>query len=538
MTRREFLQSAVVAGATSAESVVASDSGATVRSPTPAFELDEFTIAHLQKAMETGQYTSRQLVEKYSERIDALDRRGPSLRHVLEINPDAGAIADERDAERKAGKSLGPLHGVPILLKDNLDTADRMTTTAGSLALEGSIAPRDSFVARKVRQAGAVLLGKANLSEWANFRSTHSSSGWSGRGGQGKNPYALDRTPSGSSSGSAGAVASNFCAAAVGTETDGSIVSPSSCCSVVGIKPTVGLVSRSGIIPISHTQDTAGPIARTVEDAATLLTAIAGSDPDDDATAASDEHRERDYTRFLDKDGLKGARLGILRDGSLGLGPPSEKVLAASIEAMKSQGAVVIDPVEIPDLGKLGDPELNVLLYEFKAGLNAYLSRLGPKSPVRSLEELIAFNEHHRDPEMPFFGQELFETAQKKAGLDAADYREALDKCRQISRHNGLDAAMEKHKLDALVAITSGPPILIDLVNGDYSTGGSSTLAAVAGYPAITVPAGYAFGLPIGISFFGRAWSEPTLIKLAYAFEQATKVRRPPTFAATAELHE
>ena len=527
MTRREFLRT------TAAAAAAAPARGA--ESNIPPFELEEKTIAQLSAGMQSGQYTSRQLVEEYSRRIEALDRRGLMLRHVLEINPDAPAIADSLDAERKHGKVRGPLHGVPILVKDNLDTADRMTTTAGSLVLEGSIAPRDAFIVKKLRDAGAVLLGKANLSEWANFRSTHSSSGWSSRGGQGRNPYALDRNPSGSSSGSAGAVAASYCAAAVGTETDGSIVSPSSYCSCVGIKPTVGLLSRSGIIPISHTQDTAGPIARSVEDAAILLSALAGSDPDDDATRAADSHAKTDYRKFLKKDGLKGARIGVARSETFGFGPPSDKILAGAISAIKSEGAQVVDPVEFPDLKKLEEAELTLMLYEFKAGINAYLARRGAGTPARSLEELIAFNERHREQTMPYFGQEIFEMAQKKGPLDAPEYTKARDQCRVLVRDK-LDAALEGHQLDALVCITAGPPILIDLVNGDYSSGGSSTLAAIPGYPSITVPAGYSFGLPVGISFTGRAFSEPALIRLAYAFEQVTHVRRPPRFLATADL--
>jgi amidase len=532
MTRREFMHRAVVVGAATAAASDAPAAGE--QASVPSFELLEITIAQLRRAMDSGEQTSKSVVEKYLERIEALDRKGPTLRHVLETNPEAIRLAEAADAERKQGKPLGALHGIPILIKDNIDTADRMTTTAGSLALEGSMATADAFIVRKLREAGAILLGKANLSEWANFRSTHSSSGWSGRGGQAKNPYALDRNPSGSSSGSAGAVAANCCAAAVGTETDGSIVSPAYCCSCVGIKPTVGLLSRAGIIPISKTQDTAGPIARTVEDAAILLGAMAGVDPRDEATAASEGHTHSDYTQYLKKDGLKGTRIGVARSEAFGLSPPSEKVLAHSVAALKDEGAEIIDPVAFPVLEKLENNELTVMLYEFKEGLNAYLAGLPPQIAVRSLEQLIEFNEKHADRSMPFFGQELFHKAQAKGALDSDEYKQSLAKCGEVAK--AIDAAMDQHQLDALALITGGPPILIDLVNGDYSSGGSSTLAAVARYPSITVPAGYVHGLPVGLSFVGRAFSEPTLIRLAYAFEQVTKVRRAPNFLPTAEL--
>jgi len=523
---------AMVAGAASTSAAHAGEHDDHTR--VPDFELAETTIPKLHASLDSGEQTSRSLVEKYLARIEALDRKGPVLRHVLETNPDALRLADEADAERKGGKPRGPLHGIPIIVKDNIDTADRMTTTAGSLALEGSVAPADAFIARRLRKAGAILLGKANLSEWANFRSTHSSSGWSGRGGQGKNPYALDRQPSGSSSGSAGSVAANYCAAAVGTETDGSIVSPACFCSLVGIKPTVGLLSRSGIIPISKTQDTAGPMARTVEDAAILLGAMAGADPRDPATAAVEGHVQQDYTRFLNKDGLKGARIGVARSGTFGLGPPSQKVLAHALAAMKSEGAEIIDALPFPVLEKLENAELNVMLYEFKEGLNAYLASLPQNAAVRSLDQLIEFNDKHADRSMPYFGQELFHQAQKKGSLDSPEYKQSLEKCGEVAKT--IDAAMDQHQLDALVTITAGPAILIDLVNGDYSSGGSSTLAAVARYPTITVPAGYVHGLPVGLSFVGRAFSEPVLIWLAYAFEQATNVRRPPRFLPTADL--
>jgi amidase len=502
--------------------------------PVEAFELDELTIADLQKRMASGADSSRSLVEKYARRIEALDRQGPSLRAVLEINPDALAIAESLDAERKAGKIRGPLHGIPVLIKDNIATADRMRTTAGSLALEEAKAAADSHVASRLREAGAVILGKANLSEWANIRSTHSSSGWSGRGGQCRNPYALDRNPSGSSSGSGAAAAASLCAVAVGSETDGSIVSPSNNCGLVGIKPTVGLVSRAGIIPISHTQDTAGPMCRTVSDAAILLSALAGADPNDPSTRGA--RTEPDYTRFLDPKALQGARIGVPRKGLYGQSPAADRIAEAALAEMKKQGAVIVDPADIETVDEFaGSNEIEVLLYELKADLNAYLAALA-STPARTLKDLIDFNEKNRDREMPFFGQELFVRAQAKGPLTDKAYRKALEKDFKISRKDGIDKTMDKHKLDALVAPTSCPATLIDLVNGDYGVNGSSTIPAVAGYPDITIPAGFDHGLPVGLSFFGRAWSESKLISIAYAFEQATRHRQPPRFLVTAEL--
>lgn len=502
------------------------------------FELEEATIAQLQKRMESGAETARSLASKYLARIDALDRRGPELRSVLEVNPDAMPIAEALDAERRGGRVRGPLHGIPILIKDNIGTADRMTTTAGSLALEGTIAPADAFVARRLRDAGAILLGKTNLSEWANFRSTHSSSGWSGRGGQCRNPYALDRNPSGSSSGSGAAAAANLCAAAVGSETDGSVVSPSNNCCLVGIKPTLGLVSRSGIVPIAHSQDTAGPMARTVADAAILLAALAGADPADAATRESAGHGPPDYSRALSPGDLTGARIGVPRKGLFGQSAPADRLVEAAIADLKRLGAVLVDPADIDSVGEVDKSEFEVLLYEFKADLNAYLAGLPsrPGDRPRTLAELIAFNEKNHDREMPFFGQEIFLQAEKKGPLTDKAYRNALEKDRRLSRKEGIDRTMDRHRLDALVAPTSGPASLIDLVNGDYGPGGCSTLPAVAGYPHVTVPAGYAFGLPVGVSFFGRPWSEPVLIRIASAYEQATKHRRPPGFPATAQI--
>jgi amidase len=495
----------------------------------PAFELDEATVEQLQQWMQAGRYTSRQLVDLYLARIDRIDRSGPMLRSVIETNPDARTIADALDAERKARGPRGPLHGIPILIKDNIDTADRMMTTAGSLALEGSIAARDAFLVERLRSAGAVVLGKTNLSEWANFRSTKSSSGWSGRGGQTKNPYALDRNPCGSSSGTGAAIAANLAAIGVGTETDGSIVCPSSANGLVGIKPTVGLISRSGIIPISHSQDTAGPMARTVADASILLTAMAGVDARDAATKAS-AGKAAGSAMSLSAGALQGARIGVARKRYFGYSPAADAVIEAAIADMKARGAVIVDPADIPTGSTIDDCELDILLYEFKAGLNAYLGALGPATRVRSLKDLIAFNEREKAREMPFFGQELFVMAEKKGTLTSPAYRRARSACQARARALGIDAVMTRLRLDALVAPTGSPAWPTDLLNGDHFLGASSTPAAVAGYPSITVPAGFVHGLPIGLSFIGRAWTDQKLIALAFAFEQATKHRRPPKF--------
>jgi amidase len=503
--------------------------------PASSFEIEELTVGELQDGLKAGRLTARSLVERYLERIEKLDRpqgSGPAVNSVIEVNPDALRIADDLDRERRQRGPRRPLHGIPVLIKDNVGTRDRMMTTAGSLALAGSLAPRDSFVARRLREAGAVILGKTNLSEWANFRSSHSTSGWSGRGGLTRNPYALDRNACGSSSGSGAAVSANFCAVAVGTETDGSIVCPSSANGIVGIKPTVGLVSRTGIIPISHTQDTAGPMARTVADAALLLGALAGIDPDDSATQASRGKAHADYTGFLDPQGLNGARLGVARK-FFGFNDAVDRLMEDALAEMKRQGAVLVDPADIPTQGKFEKSEFDVLLYEFKADLNAYLASLGPAAPARTLEDLITFNEKNRDREMPYFGQDIFTKAQAQGPLTDKAYLDALAADGKLSREEGVDAVMDKFHLDALVAPTAGPAWLTDLVNGDHDSGGSSTPAAVAGYPNINVPAGFVFGLPVGLSFFGRAYSEPTLIRIAYAFEQATRARRPPRLLPT-----
>ncbi len=537
MDRRDFVASTIVSSLAAALGTVTFPSMASAQ-PTllPAdVALVELGVAEAQAQMTRGTLTSRDLTAAYLERIAAIDQAGPNLRAVIEQNPDALAIAAARDAERTRGVVRGPLHGIPVLIKDNIDTADRMQTTAGSLALVGKPAPRDAHVAEKLRAAGAVILGKTNLSEWANFRSTRSTSGWSGRGGQTRHPYVLDRNPCGSSSGTGAAIAASLATVGIGTETDGSIICPSSISGLVGLKPTVGLVSRAGIIPISASQDTAGPMTRTVADAAAVLTAIAGVDARDPATAAAAGHIAADYTAFLDPQALKGARIGVARNMA-GFHPAVDAMFDQALVALRAAGAVLVDPADVPTVGKYDDAEFDVLLYEFKDGLNAYLALRGDTVTPRTLEDLIAYNLAHRHTEMPWFGQEQMESAQKKGPLTDAAYRDALEKCRRLSRDEGLDAVMTTHTLDAIIAPSNGPSWPIDLVNGDRYSGGNSSVAAVAGYPSITVPAGSVGPLPLGVSFIGRAWSEGRLLALAYAFEQATKARRAPQFLPTMPL--
>lgn len=489
----------------------------------------EASVADLQAAMQAGRLSAVAITQAYLARIKAIDQAGPRINSVIELNPDALAIAAMRDQERRQGATRGPLHGIPVLLKDNIATADKMETTAGSLALIGAKPPRDAFLVSRLREAGAVILGKTNLSEWANIRSTRSTSGWSARGGLTKNPYALNRNTSGSSSGSGAAIAASMAAVAVGTETDGSITSPSSVNGLVGIKPTLGLISRSGVIPIAHSQDTAGPMTRTVADAALLLTAMAGVDARDPATEAS-RGKAADYTKFLDVNGLQGARLGVARK-MFGGHDRVQALMESALAVMRAKGATLIE-VEIPHTDKYGDSELEVLLYELKADLNAYLADL-TQSPVRTLKEIIAFNEKNNLKEMPHFGQELFIQAEAKGGLDSPAYREALANNLRYSRAEGIDAVMREHRLEALIAPTGGPAWLTDFINGDHYSGSFTTPAAVAGYPHVTVPAGQISGLPVGLSFVAGAWQEATLIRLAYAFEQATRHRQAPTYRAT-----
>jgi amidase len=544
LDRKKLLKMGAAAAATPAVAgVLAEHAGADGRRRVPAHDLEEVTIAELQEAMEDGDLNARMLVRGYLARIRAIDFHGPKLNAVIELNPDALQIARELDRERKNGNVRGALHGIPILLKDNIDTGDKMQTTAGSLGLVGAPAPRDSTVAAKLREAGAVILGKTNLSEWANFRSMHSSSGWSGRDGQTRNPYVLDRNPCGSSSGSGAAPSANLTAASIGTETDGSIVCPASINSVVGIKPTVGLVSRAGVVPIAASQDTVGPYGRTVADAAAVLGALASKTPDP-RDAATNDNRDKvftDYTQFVDATGLKGARIGVARNGVSGYSEETDRVFDAAIEAIKAAGATVVD-ADIPTIEQInaGAEEITVLIFEFKRDLNAYLAtRSGV--PITSLSSAIAFNLAHAEQELKWFGQEWFEIAEALTDIinggtiTMEKYLAALAAARKLGGPDGIDAALNHAtgRLDALIAPTASPAWPIDLVNGDHFLGASSSPAAIAGYPLVAVPAGDAFGLPVGITFMGTAFSEPTLIKLASGFENATKARKTPQFLTT-----
>ena len=538
LSRRSVLQTTLL-GTASVTLAPALSRGRALPSAAPAssvkpFQFDEATISDLQSRMKSGAFSAHSLTAAYLARIEEIDRSGPGLNSVIEVNPEALAIAEALDKERKQKGPRGPLHGIPVLIKDNIDTADRMQTTAGSLALVGSRPAQDSGVARKLREAGAIILGKTNLSEWANIRSSHSTSGWSGRGGLTKNPYATDRNACGSSSGSGAATSANLCTVAVGSETDGSIVCPSSANGIVGIKPTLGLISRAGIIPIAHSQDTAGPMARTVRDAAILLGVLAGSDPRDAATADADGKKQRDYTQFLDPNGLSGARIGVARK-YFGFSDAVDELMNRVLAEMKTAGAVIVDPADLESHGKFHDTELLVLMYELKADLKVYLAS-SPDAQVHSLADVIAFNERNRDKEMPYFEQDLFLKAQEKGPLTDKEYVAALAANHSLSREHGIDGVMDKFHLDAVVGPTGGPAWLTDLANGDHSVGGSSNASAVAGYPNINVPAGFVFGLPVGISFFGRAWSEPALLKIAYGFEQMVKVRKTPEFLPSIKI--
>lgn len=539
LSRRRFLRYTTTAGALAAGSpaltaLAGGDpamaaAGGTAATGVPSFKWEEATIAELQAALEAGTLTARRLVEAYIHRIRQIDLSGVQLNSVIEINPDALAIADRLDRERRSQGPRGPLHGIPIVVKDNFATDDQMETTAGSLALLGSRVPRDAFVVKGLRDAGAVILGKANLSEWANFRSLQSSSGWSGRAGQCLNPYVLDHNPCGSSSGSGAAVSANLAAATLGTETDGSIVCPSSTNGVVGIKPTLGLTSRSGVVPIAHSQDVTGPICRTVADAATVLGAMTGVDARDPATAESQGHSFKDYRQFLDPNGLRGARVGVWREGVFGVSPEADAIAEAAISQMSRLGATVVDPADIPNVNDVFDPEFTVLLFEFKADVAKYLSELSNTS-MRTLADLIAFNDAHADQEMRWFGQEIFLLAEQTTGLDDPGYKAALQTSKQLMQ-DAINGVLSRFDLDAIVSLTGSPAWTTDLVNGDHFLTASSTPAAVAGFPNVTVPAGFAFGeLPVGINFIGTQWAEPTLIKLANGFEQGTKARHAPKF--------
>jgi len=542
ISRRSFLKASGTAGAAGAlasAGTVAGAAGAMAATDhdVPSFPFEEATIAELQAAMASGRLSSRRLTHAYLRRIRQIDLSGIQLNSVIEVNPDALDIARELDAERRQGKVRGPLHGIPILVKDNFATRDRMETTAGSLALLGAEVPRDAFVIRRLRRAGAVILGKANLSEWANFRSTQSSSGWSGRAGQCLSPYVLDHNPCGSSSGSGTATAANLAAVSLGTETDGSIVCPSSHNALVGIKPTLGLTSRSGVVPLAHSQDVTGPMARTVTDAAIVLGAMTGVDPRDPATADSKGHSYRDYRRFLDPNGLRGARIGVWREGVFGASPEADVIGEAAIADLRRLGATVVDPTDIPGVDDIGGPEFTVLLCEFKDDIAAYLSELRD-TDMRTLADLIAFNEANAERELRWFGQEIFLQAEATGGTADPAYAEALATSKRLAQE-GIDQTLDRFDLDAIFSLTASPPWTTDLVNGDHFLLGSSTPAAVAGYPNITVPAGFSFGeLPVGVNFIGRRWAEPTLLKLAYGYEQGTHHRHAPRFVPTLGVKE
>ncbi len=528
--RRDFLQKSMASAAVLLGAACSSKQ----RPKDEPFELEEATVATLRERLQTGQESASSLVEKYLARIKSIDRAGPRINSIIEVNPDALAIAQRLDAERSVGQIRGPLHGIPIVIKDNIDTSDRMMTTAGSLALVGAKPLADAPLVTALRNAGVVILAKTNMTEWAHFRSwTNATSGWSGRGGLTLNPYVLDRSTSGSSSGTAAAVACNLAAIGVGTDTYGSIVLPSSCCGLVGIRPTVGLVSREGIIPIAQSMDTAGPMARTVTDAVLLLNAMVSAPEDGPVAGLKRSTPVPDYASFLSPGGLRSARIGVVREKLFGYSPPADRIAENALELLELEGATLVDPANIATVYELSKPAMQVMQHEFKAGINAYLAGLGPGAPVHSLEDIIAFNEENSDREMPFFGQETMIEAAEKGPLTSEEYVLALRQCRDRSRRLGIDAIMDKHGLDALVAPSGDPGWVVDLENGDSINGSSSAPAAVAGYPHITVPAGFENGLPVGLSFFGRAWSEPTLIRLAYAFEQATAQRQPPQFLPT-----
>lgn len=538
MKRRDFLQTSALSGlalgitgcALPDQEKNEQTASAAAPSDDPAkFDLNEATVEELQQKMASGGLTSVEITGKYLARIKALDQEGPAINAVIERNPLAMEIARERDAERSNGEVRGPLHGIPFMIKDNIDTGDDMLTTAGSLALMGNKAKADAHIVKLLREAGAVLLGKTNLSEWANFRSTRSSSGWCSRGGQAKNPYVLNRNPCGSSSGSGAGVSANLATLTIGTETNGSVVCPASTNGVVGIKPTVGLASRTGIIPISFNQDTAGPMTRTVRDAAILLGAMAGKDPKDSTMRQTGRKVFRDYTQFLKKGTLRGAKIGIARQ-FFGFHSEVDKLMDEAIKAMEQEGAKLTEVEVIPGMDAHQGASFEVLLYEFKDGLNKYLAATPEAVKVKTLADVIEFNKDNAPEAMPFFGQEILEMAEKKGGLDSGEYQKALQTIQDASRKNGIDKVVVKNDLDAIIAPTGGPAWTTDLVNGDHYGGGSSSPAAWSGYPNITVPAGFVHGLPVGMSFFGTAWSEPQLLKVAYGFEQLTRHRKVPEF--------